>query len=166
LISLISSHFKGVFTSILLLPEYSHKAVTNALKFLFMERAEKMSLTMSFSYLNAYLEQESLTLMFVALWLSNRRKRTCQNQNQRIFPALPLDHERHGFLNLTSIFVVLFPSLFIYYFDPADSLVWSFSILRIVHVAIGFPAVMLSVMYVFNDLPRPTQKWMRITAIL
>jgi len=42
----------------------------------------------------------------------------------------------------------------------------SFSVLQIIHMAIGFPAVVLSVMYVFNDLPQPTQKWMQITAVL
>jgi uncharacterized membrane protein YozB (DUF420 family) len=38
--------------------------------------------------------------------------------------------------------------------------------LQIVHSAIGVPPVILTVMYLFNDLPQPTKKWMKITAIL
>ena len=70
------------------------------------------------------------------------------------------------FLNLISIFVVMLPSLFIYYIDPSNSVSSPFSTLQIVHMAVGFPAVVLSVMYVFNDFPQPTKKWMLITATL
>jgi uncharacterized membrane protein YozB (DUF420 family) len=69
-------------------------------------------------------------------------------------------------LTLISIFFVMFPSLIIYYIAPTINLFSSFSILQLVHSAIGVPPVILTVMYLFNDLPQPTKKWMKITAIL
>jgi hypothetical protein len=39
-------------------------------------------------------------------------------------------------------------------------------ILQVIHGAVGVPAVTLSAIYVFNDLPLRTRKWMRATAIL
>jgi uncharacterized membrane protein YozB (DUF420 family) len=69
-------------------------------------------------------------------------------------------------LTLVSIFFVMFPALIIYYIAPNISFFSSFSILQIVHSAIGVPPVILTVMYLFNDLPKPTKKWMKITAIL
>jgi len=68
-------------------------------------------------------------------------------------------------LSLISIFFVMLPSLYLYYAGDY-SLTSGFSILQIIHSAEGFPAVVLSVMYLFNDLPQPTRRWMRITAVL
>ena len=125
-----------------------------------------MSMGSNFSYLNAYLQQESLTMMLVALGLviiaigyaRLRSKEGLQLHRWIMSGAV--------FLNLISIFVVMLPSLFIYYIDPNYSVSSPFSILQIVHMAIGFPAVVLSVMYVFNDFPQPTKKWMLATAVL
>jgi uncharacterized membrane protein YozB (DUF420 family) len=69
-------------------------------------------------------------------------------------------------LTLVSIFFVMIPSFYIYYITPSNSASSSFSILQIVHSALGVPPVTLTVMYLFNDLPQPTKKWMKITAIL
>jgi uncharacterized membrane protein YozB (DUF420 family) len=69
-------------------------------------------------------------------------------------------------LTLVSIFFVMFPSFYIYYITPSNNFSSSFSILQIVHSALGVPPVTLTVMYLFNDLPQPTKKWMKITAIL
>lgn len=41
-----------------------------------------------------------------------------------------------------------------------------FSILQIVHSAEGILTVALSLMFLFNKLPTPTSKWMKITAVL
>jgi len=69
-------------------------------------------------------------------------------------------------LTLISIFFVMFPALFIYYITPSNSFFSSFSILQIIHSVIGVPPVALTAMYLFNDLPQPTKKWMRITVAL
>lgn len=70
------------------------------------------------------------------------------------------------FLNLAAIFAVMFPSLFLYYTAPSNSFSSPFSVLQIIHLAIGFPAAALSLMFVFNYLPQPTKKWMQVTAIV
>ena len=69
-------------------------------------------------------------------------------------------------LNLIAILVVMFPSLIFFYIDPNVSFSSPFSILQIVHTAIGFPAFTLALIFVFNDLPTKTRKWMIITAAL
>jgi uncharacterized membrane protein YozB (DUF420 family) len=69
-------------------------------------------------------------------------------------------------LTMIAIFFVMFPSLFIYYTTLSNSVLSGFSILQIVHSVEGVPAVILSVIYLFNDLPQPTKKWMKITAVL
>ena len=69
-------------------------------------------------------------------------------------------------LTLVAIFFVMFPSLYIYYISPSNIVSSPFSILQIIHSAIGVPPAILTVMYLFNDLPQPTKKWMKITATL
>jgi uncharacterized membrane protein YozB (DUF420 family) len=149
----------------LLLAEHRHKVPNNASSFIPYEK-RKMSMNMNFNYLNSYLQQESLTMMLVALGLAIigigyarlRSKESLQLHRWIMSGAV--------FLNLISIFAVMFPSLFIYYINPSDAITSPFSVLQIIHMAIGFPAVVLSVMYVFNDLPQPPQRWMQITAVL
>ena len=121
---------------------------------------------MNSNYLNAFLQQESLTMMLVALGLAIIGIGYARIKTKESFLLHRWVMSGAVFLNLISIFVVMFPSLFIYYIDPSNSITSQFSTLQIVHMAIGFPAVILSVMYVFNDLPQPTKKWMTITAIL
>jgi uncharacterized membrane protein YozB (DUF420 family) len=69
-------------------------------------------------------------------------------------------------LNLIAIFVLMFPSIFLYYINLNNSVSSPLSALQIIHAAVGFPAVTLSLMYVFNDLPQPTRRWMITTAAL
>jgi len=123
-------------------------------------------MNMNFNYLNAYLQQESLTMMLVALGLAIIGIGYARIKTKESFQLHRWIMSGAVFLNLVAIFVVMFPSLLLYYIAPSNSMSSSFSILQIVHLTIGFPAVVLSVMYVFNDLPQPTKKWMRITAIL
>ena len=68
-------------------------------------------------------------------------------------------------LSLSSIFLIMFPSLYMYY-TGGYSAISGFSVLQIIHSIVGGPPVVLSLMYLFNDLPIPTRKWMRITAAL
>ena len=69
-------------------------------------------------------------------------------------------------LNLVGILVVMLPSLFNFYTDSAMDMLSSFSFLQIIHAIIAFPAINLALIFAFNDLPKPTKKWMRITAVL
>ncbi len=125
-----------------------------------------MNPTSGFNYMNSFLVQESIALMFVALGLAIlgigygrlKTKEALQLHRWVMSGAV--------ILNLISISFVMVPSLFLYLININNNLLSGFSILQIIHSVEGIPAVMLSVMYLFNDLPQPTKKWMRITAIL
>ena len=69
-------------------------------------------------------------------------------------------------LTLSAIFLVMLPSAFLYYIDPDVQFLSSLSITTIVHSALGAPAVVTALIYVFGDLPSQVKKWMRITAVL
>lgn len=125
-----------------------------------------MSVGSTINYLNSFLLQESISLMFVALGLvilgigyARLRSKESLQLHRWVMGGATV-------LTLVSIFFVMFPALIIYYIAPSISFFSSFSILQIVHSAIGVPPVILTVMYLFNDLPKPTKKWMKITAIL
>jgi uncharacterized membrane protein YozB (DUF420 family) len=120
----------------------------------------------SFSYMNPFLVQESISLMFVALGLAIigvgyvriRTKESLQLHRWIMSGATVL--------TLASIFFVMVPAFFIYYDSLSNSFFSSFSILQIVHSAIGVPPLILTIMYLFNDLPHPTKKWMKLTVAL
>jgi len=125
-----------------------------------------MSVGSTINYLNSFLLQESISLMFVALGLvilgigyARLRSKESLQLHRWVMGGATV-------LTLVSIFFVMFPALIIYYIAPSVSFFSSFSILQIVHSAIGVPPVILTVMYLFNDLPKPTKKWMKIAAIL
>ena len=125
-----------------------------------------MSAGSTINYLNSFLVQESISLMFVALGLAILGIGYARLRSKE---SLQLHRWVMGgatVLTLVSIFFVMFPALIIYYIAPSVSFFSSFSILQIIHSAIGVPPVILTVMYLFNDLPTPTKKWMKITAIL
>lgn len=69
-------------------------------------------------------------------------------------------------LNLIAIGVVMLPSLFIFYLSPNLEMASSFSILQLIHAIAGIPAITFALIFALNDLPKPTKKWMRITASL
>ena len=125
-----------------------------------------MNMGSTFNYMNSFLVQESISLMFVALGLAIlgigyariKTKESLQLHRWVMSGAVVL--------TIVAIFFVMFPSLFIYYTTMSNSVLSGFSILQIAHSAEGVPAVILSVMYLFNDLPQPTKKWMKITAVL
>ncbi len=123
-------------------------------------------MSMGSSYLNSFLVQESIALMFVALGLAIvgfgfarlKTKESLQLHRWIMSGAI--------ILNLISIFFVMFPALWIYYTNTVVNVLSGFSILQIIHAAEGVPVVILSLMYLSNDLPQPTSKWMRIMAVL
>jgi len=116
--------------------------------------------------MNALLQQESLTLVFVALGIGiigmafGRLKGRDTLQLHRWIMTAAMS------LSLVSIFIVMFPSFYVFYIDPSMNTLSPFSILQIIHGAIGFPAITMGLIFAFNDLPKETKKWMRITAIL
>ena len=63
------------------------------------------------------------------------------------------------------IFLVMLPSVFNFYVDPDLQPFSSLSILTALHAVIGMPAITLSVLYAFGDLPKKVKYWMRLTAL-
>ena len=125
-----------------------------------------MSMGSTSSYLNPFLVQESITLMFVALGLAIIGLGYARLKAKEFLQLHRWVMSGAIILTLVSIFFVMFPSLYVYYITPSNIVSSPFSILQIIHSAIGVPPVTLTVMYLFNDLPQPTKKWMKITAIL
>jgi uncharacterized membrane protein YozB (DUF420 family) len=125
-----------------------------------------MNVGSTINYLNSFLVQESISLMFVALGLAILGIGYARLRNKESLQLHRWVMSGAVILTLISIFFVMFPSLIIYYIAPTINFFSSFSILQLVHSAIGVPPVILTVMYLFNDLPQPTKKWMKITAIL
>lgn len=115
--------------------------------------------------MNSFLVQESISLMFVALGLAIigfgyarlKTKESMQMHRWVMCGAV--------ILTIASILFVMVPSLFIYY-TPGTDFFSNFSVLQIVHSILGIPTLALSMLFVFNRLPQPTKRWMRITAAL
>jgi uncharacterized membrane protein YozB (DUF420 family) len=126
----------------------------------------KNRMSMTAGYLNSFLVQESISLMFVALGLSIIGVGYARLKSKEFLQLHRWIMGGATILTLVSIFFVMIPSLYIYYIAPSINFFSSFSILQLIHSAIGVPPVILTVMYLFNDLPQPTKKWMRITVVL
>ncbi len=122
--------------------------------------------TGTWNYMNSFLVQESIALMFVALGLGIIGMGYGRLKTKESLVLHRWVMSGAVVLNMISIFFVMFPSLWIYYTTLSNDVSSGFSILQMIHSAEGIPAVILSVMYLFNDLPQPTKKWMRITAVL
>lgn len=114
----------------------------------------------------ALLQQESLTLVFVALGLGIIGMAFGKIKNKDSLQLHRWIMTGAVALNLISIFVVMFPSLVIFYINPSVNTSSSFSILQVIHSVVGFPAVTMALIFAFNDLPKNTKKWMVATAIL
>ena len=125
-----------------------------------------MNMGNSFNYMNNFLVQESIAIMFVALGLTILGIGYARIKTKESFQMHRWVMSGAVVLTVVAIFFVMFPSLFIYYTTLSNNALSGFSILQLVHSAEGVPAVILSVMYLFNDLPKPTKKWMKITAVL
>jgi uncharacterized membrane protein YozB (DUF420 family) len=125
-----------------------------------------MNIGSTFNYMNSFLVQESIALMFVALGLAILGIGYARLQGKEFLQLHRWVMSGAIILTLVSIFFVMFPSFYIYYITPSNNASSSFSILQLIHSALGVPPVTLTVMYLFNDLPQPTKKWMKITAIL
>ena len=114
--------------------------------------------------MNALLQQESLTLVFVALGLGIIGMAFGRTRNKDFLQLHRWIMTGAVSLNLIAIFTVMFPSLYNYYTTGMDAYS-SFSIIQIIHSAIGVPATIMALTFAFNDLPKKTKKWMTVTAI-
>jgi uncharacterized membrane protein YozB (DUF420 family) len=65
-----------------------------------------------------------------------------------------------------AIFLVMLPVAFSFYIDPDVEFFSSLSIVTIIHGTLGFPPVVMGLIYAFGDLPNNTKKWMRWTTLL
>ena len=118
-----------------------------------------------FTYMNSYLTTISISLMMVALGIALCGTGFARLKTPESFKVHRWMMSVAVILSLISIFFIMFPSLYIYY-TGGYSVASGFSILQIIHSVVGVPAVVLTVLYLFNDLPQPTRKWMRMTAAL
>jgi len=112
------------------------------------------------------LEQESLTLVFVGLGIAIIGMAFGKIKNKDSLQLHRWIMTGAVSLNMIAIGVVMIPSLYLFYSNANNSLTSSFSIIQIIHVVAGFPAGMLALLFVFNDLPQPAKRWMRLTAAL
>jgi hypothetical protein len=122
--------------------------------------------TSAASYMNSFLVQESIALMFVALGITIIGIGYARLKTKEGFMLHRWAMSGAVILVLVAIFFVMFPSMYIYYIAPGVDFASGFSILQIIHAVEGAPAIVLSAMYLFNDLPKPTKKWMTLTAAL
>lgn len=125
-----------------------------------------MNSASGFNYLNSFLVQESIAIMFVALGLSILGIIYGRTKTKEFFHLHRWTMSGAIILTLVSIFFVMFPSFAIYYINPIVDVFSGFSILQITHFIIGIPTMILAATYLFNDLPKFTKKWMQITIIL
>ncbi len=69
-------------------------------------------------------------------------------------------------LSLSVIILVMVPAAFRFYIDPDLVFFEPMSIVTLIHGAVGVPAIVTGLIYVFGDLPLKVKKWMRIAAVL
>ncbi len=118
------------------------------------------------NYLNSFLVQESIAIMFVALGLGILGIIYGRLKTKEFFHLHRWTMSGAIILSLFSIFLVMFPSMYFYYTTDGVDFLSGFSVLQIIHAIVGAPAAVLTVMYLFNDLPKSTKKYMRITVAL
>jgi hypothetical protein len=120
----------------------------------------------STGYMNSFLVQESISLMFVALGLAIIGFGYARLKTKESLQLHRWIMSGATILTIISIAFVMVPSLYLYYAVPNTDLFSNFSLLQLVHSIEGIPTLVLSGLYLFNRLPQPTKIWMRITAIL
>ena len=117
--------------------------------------------------MNALLEQEALTLVFVSLGGGIIGIGFGWNKTKDFLKMHRFVMTSVIIMNIMSIFVVMFPSLISFYSDPViPSMYSSFSNLQIIHSIVGIPTMTLGLSYAFNRLPKSTKMWMRVTTII
>ncbi len=125
-----------------------------------------MSMTPGPSYMNGFLVNESISIMFVALGMSMIGFGFARVGGTEFMKLHRWALSGAIILTMLATLFVMFPSLLIYYSDSSNSVTSPFSILQLFHSVEGFPAIVSSMVYLTNDLPHRTKRWMRTTAIL
>ncbi len=111
--------------------------------------------------------QTSLAIMFVVLGVllmgigASRISKTKESLLQHRWMLTTV-----VIITLATVLLVMAPSMFVFYIDPALAFFSGLSLTTLIHVCIGFVGIVSSLIYVFGDLPEKTRKWMRITAAL
>ena len=98
-----------------------------------------MNMGSTFNYMNNFLVQESIALMFVALGLTILGIGYARIKNKESLQLHRWVMRGAVILTMIAIFFVMFPSLFIYYTTLSNSVLSGFSILQLVHSAKEFP---------------------------
>ena len=115
----------------------------------------------------AILSQMTLTVMFVALGILmigisfprvSKTKQSLLQHRWTLTVAV--------ILALGAVLLVMAPSAFKFYIDPSVNMLSTLSIVTLIHTALGVPAVIMALIYVFGDLPASVRLWMRIAAAL
>ncbi len=113
------------------------------------------------------LSQATLTLMFVVLGvLLIGIGYGFLNKNKEGFLLHRWTMTGAIILALLAIFFVMLPSFIRFYIDPDVQFFSQLSATTIIHGIIGIPAIVISVIYAFGDLPQKTRIWMRWAAAL
>jgi uncharacterized membrane protein YozB (DUF420 family) len=123
-------------------------------------------MSMPTSFINNFLVQESISLMFVALGLSILGFAYGKLKTKE---ALYMHRWAMGgavILTIASTAIIMVPSLYYYYITPEIDVLGGFSVLQIIHSILGVPTLALAILFTFNRLPQPTKKWMQLTAAL
>lgn len=69
-------------------------------------------------------------------------------------------------LTLLAAFLVMAPSAFKFYIDPAVNPLSVLFIMALIHAAVGAPALIMALIYAFGDLPQNIRSWMRTASAL
>jgi uncharacterized membrane protein YozB (DUF420 family) len=118
------------------------------------------------SFVNSFLVQESISIMFVSLGLAIIGFGYAKVKTQEAMIMHRWVMSGAIILGIASMFFVMFPSLYLYYAVPEVDALSGFSVLQIMHSIVGVPTLVLSVMFLANRLPKPTKRWMQVMAAL
>jgi uncharacterized membrane protein YozB (DUF420 family) len=123
-------------------------------------------MSMAPSFVNAFLVQESISIMFVSLGLAIIGLGYAKVKTKEAMIMHRWVMSGAIILGIASMIIVMFPSLYIYYAVPDVNAFSGFSVLQIIHSILGVPTLVLSVAFLFNRLPKPTKRWMQVMAVL
>ena len=107
----------------------------------------------STGYMNSFLVQESMSLMFVALGLAIIGFGYARLKTKESLQLHRWIMSGATILTIISIAFVMVPSLYLYYAVPNTDLFSNFSLLQLVHSIEGIPTLVLSGLYLINRLP-------------
>lgn len=123
-------------------------------------------MSMAPSIVNAFLVQESISIMFVSLGLAIIGFGYAKVKTKEAMIMHRWVMSGAIILGMASMFFVMFPALYLYYAVPGVDSFSGFSVLQLFHSIVGVPTLVLSVLFLLNRLPKPTKRWMQVMAAL